>query len=219
MGNKSAVASIGELSVTGCVLEGYTNAFYRTGAAMQIDRLVMENDKFLWANTGSGYSFLHFTQTAASLSEALIRNCTFVGVLYLHYNNTSNATTRFEVSNCTFANTKASNNAYFIAYAQSSTKGTVKLTKNLFGGSNNLKGNCRMLRANNVTKDLSDNYCTKSWKTFVDDSTNNSMNFCTILPDTEDNAQIFKDFVNNDFTLLQGTTVYTYGIGDTRWIK
>lgn len=219
MGNKSAVASIAEMNVSGCLFEGYTNAFYRTGGAVQMNNLILENSMFLWANSGSGYSFLHFTQSSANLSKALVRNCTFTGVLYFHYNNTSNTTTELEISNCTFANSKASNNAYFIAYGQSTTKGTVRLKKNLFGGSNNLTGNCRMLRANNVTKDLSDNYCTKSWKTFVDDSTNNSMNFCTVLPDTEDNAQIFRDYANNDFTLLTGTTVYNYGIGDTNWIK
>lgn len=219
MGNKSSVASIGELNVSGCVFEGYTNSFYRTGGAVQMNNLVLENNMFLWANTGSGYSFLHFTQSSATLSKALVRNCTFTGVLYFHYNNTSNTTTELEISNCTFANSKASNNAYFIAYGQSTTKGTVRLKKNLFGGSNNLTGNCRMLRANNVTKDLSDNYCTKSWKTFVDDSTNNSMNFCTNLPDSEDNAQIFMDYESNNFTLLPGTTAYNYGIGDPRWIK
>lgn len=219
MGNKSSVASIGELNVSGCVFEGYTNSFYRTGGAVQMNSLALENNMFLWANTGSGYSFLHFTQSAATLLKTLVRNCTFTGVLYFHYNNTSNTTTELEISNCTFANSKASNNAYFIAYGQSTTKGTVRLKKNLFGGSNNLTGNCRMLRANNVTKDLSDNYCTKSWKTFVDDSTNNSMNFCTNLPDSEDNAQIFMDYESNNFTLLPGTTAYNYGIGDPRWIK
>ena len=113
------------------------------------------------------------------------------------------------------------NNAYFVNIANASLSGSISLKKNLFGGNNNLTNehNCRMLRANNLTKDLSDNYCTKSWKTFVDDSTNNSMNFCTILPETEYNAKIFKDYTNNDFTLLPGTTVYNYGIGDTNWIN
>ena len=82
-----------------------------------------------------------------------------------------------------------------------------------------MTGNCRMLRANSVTKDYSDNYCTKSWKTFTDDATNGSVNFCTMLPESEDNDQIFKDYKNNDFTITPGTTVYNYKIGDNKWIK
>ena len=57
------------------------------------------------------------------------------------------------------------------------------------------------------------------WKTFADDSTNGSVNFCTVLPDTEDNADLFTDCQNNDFTITPGTTVYEYGIGDPRWIN
>lgn len=219
MGNQSSAASIGEISVKGCVFEGYVNSFYRTGARADISSLIIDDTRFWWANTNSNYSFLHFTQTSGSLAFIKITNTTFTGVLYLHYNNLKDTNCVMEVSNCTFANSKASNNCYFIAYANSSVKGQVILKKNLFGGTNNLTGNCRMLRANAVTKDLSDNYCTKSWKTFVDDATNSSVNFCNILPDSEDNDTLFKDSKNLDFTINTGTTVFNYQIGDIRWIK
>ena len=220
IGNNSTAGSIGELSVRDCVFEKYAHAFYRDVVDARIDTILIEDSRFFWANTASTtFSFLHFGKEESTLSHALIRNCTFTGVLYMHYNNNSNTVTELEISNCTFANSKAGDGSYFIMYKKSTIKGTVRLKKNLFGGSNNLTGNCRMLRAYNMTTELSDNYCTKGWKTFKDDSTNNSMNFCTMLPDTEDNYDIFKDFENNDFTLLPRTTVYNYGIGDTNWIK
>lgn len=219
MGNQSSAASIGEIALKSCQLSGYVNAFYRTGARADIGSILIEDSNLFWANTNSNYSFLHFTQTSGSLSNVKITNTTITGVLYLHYNNLKDTNCQFEVSNCTFANSKASNNSYFISFGNSSVKGMVILKNNLFGGSNNLTGNCRMLRANSVTKDYSDNYCTKSWKTFADDATNGSVNFCTILPESEDNDQIFKDYKNNDFTITPGTTVYNYKIGDNKWIK
>ena len=219
MGNQAATASIGELSVKGCVLEGYTNSFYRSGDRVDMTSLYMENNIFYWANTNSNYSFLHFAKDSGSLGSFKVVNSTFTGVLFLHYNNLKNTEGYIEVSNCTFANSKASANAYFINIANTSLKGDVVLKKNLFGGSNNLTGNCRMLRANSMAKDVSENYCTVGWKTFVDDQTNNSVNFCTLLPADEDNDQLFKDYKNNDFTITPATTVYGYGIGDPRWIN
>lgn len=219
MGNQAATASIGELSVKGCVLEGYTNSFYRSGDRVDMTSLYMENNIFYWANTNSNYSFLHFAKDSGSLGSFKVVNSTFTGVLFLHYNNLKNTEGYIEVSNCTFANSKASANAYFINIANTSLKGDVVLKKNLFGGSNNLTGNCRMLRANSMAKDVSENYCTVGWKTFVDDQTNNSVNFCTPLTADEDNDQLFKDYKNNDFTITPATTVYEYGIGDPRWIN
>ena len=219
MGNQSSAASVAEIALKSCRLSGYVNAFYRTGARADIGSILIEDSNIFWANTNSNYSFLHFTQTSGTLSNVKITNTTVTGVLYLHYNNLKDTNCQFEVSNCTFANSKGSNNCYFISYGNSSVKGNVILKKNLFGGSNNVTGNCRMLRANNVTKDCSDNYCTNGWKTFADDSTNGSVNFCTVLPDTEDNADLFTDCQNNDFTITPGTTVYEYGIGDPRWIN
>lgn len=220
MSNKTSEASIDMLYMSGCLLEGYVNSFYRAGARADFISITLENSRFVWNSTGA-YTFMHFPTAEGTLSNLRISNSTFTGIFSFHYNNLKNTECNIEIANSTFANTYAANNAYFVNIANASLSGSISLKKNLFGGNNNLTNehNCRMLRANNLTKDLSDNYCTKSWKTFVDDSTNNSMNFCTILPETEDNAKIFKDYTNNDFTLLPGTTVYNYGIGDTNWIN
>lgn len=218
-GNQASAAFVGEIALKSCRLSGYVYAFYRAGARADIGSILIEDSNIFWANKNDKNSFLHFTQTSGTLSNVKITNTTITGVLYLHYNNLKDTNCQFEVSNCTFANSKGSNNCYFINYGNSSVKGNVILKKNLFGGSNNVTGNCRMLRAHNVTKYCSDNYCTNGWKTFADDSTNGSVNFCTVLPDTEDNAYLFTDCQNNDFTITPGTTVYEYGIGDPRWIN
>ena len=76
-----------------------------------------------------------------------------------------------------------------------------------------------MLRANAISPVTEDNWCTKSWKTFSDDATNGSVNFLSILPDTEDNDDIFTDLASFDLTLKAGTSVRTAGIGDPRWLK
>ena len=110
--------------------------------------------------------------------------------------------------------------AAFFEFQNGSLKGTVKLHKLLFGGSNNVSGGYRMLRANTgMSPDLEENYCTPDWKTFTDDSTNGSVNFLTTLDSAENNDALFRDVENLDLTISPGTTIYVKGVGDPRWIK
>ena len=98
--------------------------------------------------------------------------------------------------------------------------GTVTLEKLLFGGTCNITGGYRMLRSNAVERNCSDNWCTPDWKTFTDDTTNGSVNFLSILPESEDSGSLFADPQNNDFTIVvKDGTVFSRGIGDPRWLE
>lgn len=219
MGNDAEECSIQSISLKGCILEGYTNSFYRTGKKAYLGTLELEDCQFSWNNTSASYSFLHIAQGGGTLSQVIVRNCTFTGVLYFHYNNLTSTQCLIDVSNCTFANTKGSEECYFLYVANQSLKGTIKLNRLLFGGDNKVVSKCRMLRAHQLSTELSDNYCTRSWKNFTDDPTNNSVNFCVLLGDEEDNAGLFADYPNNDFTIRSGTSIYEKRVGDLRWIK
>lgn len=213
--------AIGSILLRGCRFEGFVNTLYRTQAGgTEIGSIEIDNCILEWANTGNTYALFHISQNGDRIGRIRITNSTFSGAYYLHYNNMTNTTLDFEVSNCTFVNTRSKSGGYFVSFQNGSLKGTVKLHKLLFGGSNNVSGGYRMLRANTgMSPDLEDNYCTPDWKTFTDDSTNGSVNFLTTLDSAENNDALFRDVENLDLTITPGTTIYVKGVGDPRWIK
>lgn len=219
--NANTSCTIDRIAWQGCHLEGFVNTLYRTqSGGTQIESVEIDDCILEWANTGNAYSLLHFSQSGDRIGQVKITNSTFSGIYYLHYNNLSNTTLEFEISNCTFVNTRSKSGGYFVSFQNGSLKGTVKLHNLLFGGSNNVTGGYRMLRANTgMTPDLENNYCTPDWKTFSDDSTNGSVNFLTTLDASESNDALFRDVENLDLTITPGTTVYEKGVGDPRWIK
>ena len=219
--NANTSCTIDRIAWQGCHLEGFVNTLYRTqSGGTQIGSVEIDDCILEWANTGNAYSLLHFSQSGDRIGQVKITNSTFSGIYYLHYNNLSNTTLEFEISNCTFVNTRSKSGGYFVSFQNGSLKGTVKLQNLLFGGSNNVTGGYRMLRANTgMTPDLENNYCTPDWKTFSDDSTNGSVNFLTTLDASESNDALFRDVENLDLTITPGTTVYEKGVGDPRWIK
>ena len=220
MGNTTSPCTVGTIECLGCTLEGFTNAFYRTGAASTISSIVIDGSLIFWGNSNGSYSFLHFTQNTGALEDVTITNSTFTGVMYLHYNNLRNTECNMRIASCTFANTRGSSNGYFISYGGGSVSGTVTLEKLLFGGTCNITGGYRMLRSNAVERNCSDNWCTPDWKTFTDDTTNGSVNFLSILPESEDSGSLFADPQNNDFTIVvKYGTVFSRGIGDPRWLE
>lgn len=220
MFNNSGGCNIGSISARNCVFEGtYSGAYIRLGGGCVVGSITIDNCIVKWANTGGSFSFFHMTQSSDKVARLKLTNSTLSGVYYLWYCNIGSNTIEAEISNNTFVNQKGSANGYFVSFTQSTHKGSLFMKKNLFGGSNNIKGGYRMLRANAISYVTEDNWCTKSWKTFSDDSTNGSVNFLTILPDTEDNNDIFTDLASFDLTLKAGTSVRTAGIGDPRWLK
>lgn len=220
--NSSAGCSVGEIVVRGCRFEGYTQAFYNClVAGSNIGSITLDDCVLDWKNTSGAYALFHFSKDADRIGGLKITDSTLSGVYYLLYNNLKMTDRSFalEVSQCTFVNSKGSANGYFVSFQNASQKGSITLRKLLFGGSNNVKGNYRMLRKNGMTAVCEDNYCTPGWKTFVDDSTNGSVNFLTTLAASEDNAQLFRNVAGLDCTVTPGTTVHVNRIGDPRWLK
>lgn len=218
--NNSGGCSIGGIAVRECTFDGsYSTSFLRTAGNCTIGEIRIEDCIFRWANTNGNYAFFHTTQASDKVARLTLSGCTMESIFYLWYCNIGSSTVEANVSHNTFVNQKGSSGGYFISIGQSSLKGGITLRKNLFGGSNNVKGGYRMLRANTVTATTEDNWCTPSWKTFSDDSTNGSVNFLSILPEGEDNNDIFADLPAFDLTLKNGTSVRNLGIGDPRWLK
>ncbi|MBQ7610392.1 MAG: DUF5123 domain-containing protein, partial [Bacteroidales bacterium] len=218
--NNSGGCSIGGIAVRECTFDGsYSTSFLRTAGNCTIGEIRIEDCIFRWANTNGNYAFFHTTQASDKVAQLTLSGCTMESIFYLWYCNIGSSTVEANVSHNTFVNQKGSTNGYFISFGQGSLKGSLLLRENLFGGSNNVKGGYRMLRANAVSATTEDNWCTASWKTFTDDGTNGSINFLSILPATEDNNDIFTDLPAFDLTLRYGTSVREKGIGDPRWLK
>lgn len=220
MFNNSGGCTIGEIIIEGCRFDGmFSTTFLRSSGNSNIGSITLNNNEIYWANTSGTYSMFHLTQGTDRISEISLKNSTIGGVFYLMYNNMSSTSFSLEVSRCTFVNQKGSSSGYYISCTSSSLSGTITLIENLFGGTNNVKARYRILRANKLSVQTSENWCTKSWKTFSDDGTNGSINPISILPDNEDNADIFANAEEGDYTLINGTSVYSKKIGDPRWIK
>ena len=218
--NNSGGCDIGKILVDGCTFDGtFSGPFIRLAGNCVIGSIVVENCIIKWANTSGSYAFFHMTQGSDKVASLRLADSTVSGVFYLWYCNLANSTIGAEILNNTFVNQKGSSNGYHISFGASSLKGNLTMRKNLYGGSNNIAGGYRMLRANSISAVTEDNWCTKSWKTFSDDATNSSVNFLSILPDSEDNDGIFTDLSSFDLTIKAGTSVKSSGIGDPRWLK
>ena len=220
MFNNSGGCNIGKVAARSCTFDGaYSGPFIRLAGSCVIGSIEMDDCIVKWANTSGSFAFFHLTQASDKVSSLRLTNSTLAGVFYLWYCNLGNGTIEAEISNNTFVNQKGSANGYFVSFSQSSLSGSLVLRKNLFGGTNNVKGGYRILRANKVTPVTEDNWCTPTWKSFSDDATNGSVNFISILPATEDNDDIFTDISSFDLTLKNGTSVKNASIGDPRWLK
>lgn len=219
--NNAGGCSIGEVSFKGCLFDGtYGNYLIRAGGNCKVGELKVDDCVFRWNNSNSSYSLLHITNNSDRVAAITLRNSTVEGVFYLIYNNQSNTECAVSIESCTFVNSKASSNSYLISIGQSSQKGSFSMKKCLFGGTCNLTGTSRCIVTKSLVSETSDNFCTKTWMSFrLDSGTANAYMPATVLPDSEDNAQIFTDLGNFDLTLRKGTSVYNAGIGDPRWIK
>lgn len=219
MFNNNGGCTIKEISVERCVFEGlFSTSFVRTAGNCNIQSIRLTDSEVHWANTNGTYSMFHITNGADRVESITVSKCTIEGIFYLMYNNMTNTSFDLEVSQCTFVNQKGSANGYHVSCPNTSLSGMIVMENNLYGGTCNVKS-YRVLRANKLNVKTSELWCTKSWKTFTDDTTNASVNPIAILPENEDNDDIFVDAQNGDYTLKQGTSVYNKAVGDPRWIK
>ena len=217
---KSA-STIGRVLVEGCLVDGsWSLPFFRfqdgsnSAGSLEIDDCIIK-----WANTNGGYSFLHFATNSDKVANLSLTRSTVSGPLYLCYCNINTGTIAINISNNTFVNLKGSANGVIIAIAQSALKGAITLKDNLYGGTTNITGTYRQLRANKLTASYENNWCTSDWKTFEGDGVNGTVDFISVLPEAENTAAVFEDLENFDLTVKAGTSVRTNKVGDPRWLK
>lgn len=219
MFNNNGGCTIGEISVDRCFFEGlFSTSFIRTAGSCSIRSIRLSDSQVHWSNTNGTYSMFHITNGTDRVENISVSRCTIEGIFYLMYNNMANTDFGLEVSQCTFVNQKGSANGYHISCANASLTGNIVMENNLYGGTNNVKS-YRVLRANKLNVKTSELWCTRSWKTFTDDTANASVNPVAILPEGEDNDDVFVDAAGGDYTLKPGTSVFNKAIGDPRWIK
>ena len=221
--------SIDLLEIDNCVFIGYRHSLVRTSGnnvpsgvsftGATISNIKINNSIFrMKAVTDSGKALLYFQKQGDNIGSVSVTNSTFENTLYLLVNNmvSASGTVDIDIHNNTFVNTagvKANGRTYFIRIVNGVT-GTMNISSNLFGGSNNVDI-IGVLAKNLVTTSYSNNFATSDWKsTFT-----NYEGTTDFLEVTSANADVFTNLADFDLTLKSGTTAYGNNVGDPRWLS
>lgn len=221
--------SIDLLEIDNCVFEGFRHSLVRTSGnnvpsgvsftGATISNIKINNSIFrMKAVTDSGKALLYFQKQGDNIGAVSVTNSTFENTLYLLVNNmvSASGTVDVDIHNNTFVNTAGKTSdgrTYFVRFVNG-VRGTIDLTGNLFGGSNNV-ANIGLLAKNLVTASYSNNFATSDWKsTFT-----NYEGTTDFLEVTSANADVFTNLAGFDLTLKSGTTAYGYNVGDPRWLS
>ena len=220
--------SIDLIEIDNCVFRGFRHSLVRTGgnnvpngvtfSAATISKIKINNSIFrMNAVTDSGKALLYFQKQGDNIGSVSVTNSTFENTLYFILNNmtSSSGTVDVDIHNNTFVNTAGKENSgrtYFVRFVNG-VKGSIDITGNLFGGSNNVT-TIGLLAKNMVTASYSNNYATSDWKsTFT-----NYEGTVDFLEETSANANVFTNLAGFDLTLKSGTTAYGNNAGDPRWL-
>ena len=220
--------SIDLLEIDNCVFRGFRHSLVRTSGnnvpsgvtftGATISNIKINNSVFrMKAVTDSGKALLYFQKQEDNIGSVSVTNSTFENTLYLLVNNmvSASGTVDIDIHNNTFVNTagvKANGRTYFIRIVNGVT-GTMNISSNLFGGSNNVD-TIGVLAKNLVTTSYSNNFATSDWKeTFAlyEGTTD-------IFEVTSLNKDVFTNLADFDLTLKSGTTAYSNNAGDPRWL-
>lgn len=220
--------SIDLFEIDNCVFKTYKHSLIRTSgnnvpsgvtfSGASIASVKINNSIFRMKAPGdAGKAFFYFQKQGDNINKVSVTNSTFENVLYFYQNQMAQASGKVDVDihNNTFVNTAGvlqNGRTYFVRFVNG-VRGTIDLTGNLFGGSNNV-ATIGLLGANLVTATYSDNYATSDWRsTFT-----NYEGTTDIVTVTGTNAEVFTDLANFDLTLKPGTTAYGANAGDPRWL-
>ena len=221
--------SIDLLEIDNCVFEGFRHSLVRTSgnnvpSGVSFTGTTISNIKInnsilrMKAVTDSGKALLYFQKQGDNIGAVSVTNSTFENTLYLLVNNmvSASGTVDVDIHNNTFVNTAGKTSdgrTYFVRFVNG-VRGTIDLTGNLFGGSNNVTP-IGLLAKNLVTASYSNNFATSDWKsTFT-----NYEGTTDFLEVTSANADVFTNLAGFDLTLKSGTTAYGYNVGDPRWLS
>ena len=221
--------SIDLLEIDNCVFRGFRHSLVRTSGnnvpsgvsftGATISNIKINNSIFrMKAVTDSGKALLYFQKQGDNIGAVSVTNSTFENTLYLLVNNmvSASGTVDVDIHNNTFVNTAGKTSdgrTYFVRFVNG-VRGTIDLTGNLFGGSNNVTP-IGLLAKNLVTASYSNNFATSDWKsTFT-----NYEGTTDFLEVTSANADVFTNLAGFDLTLKSGTTAYGNNVGDPRWLS
>lgn len=220
--------SVDLFEIDNCVFKTYKHSLIRTSgnnvpsgvsfSGASIASVKINNSIFrMKAPSDEGKAFFYFQKQGDNINKVSVTNSTFENTLYLLVNNmvSTSGTVDVDIHNNTFVNTagvKQNGRTYFVRFVNG-VRGTIDLTGNLFGGSNNVD-TIGLLGANLVTATYSDNYATSDWRlTFT-----NYEGTTDFLEETSANSDVFTNLANFDLTLKPGTTAYGNNAGDPRWL-
>ena len=220
--------SINLFEIDNCVFRGYSHSLVRTGGnkvpsgvtftGAIISNIKINNSIFrMNAVTDSGKALLYFRKHGDNIGSVSVTNSTFENTLYLLVNNmvSASGTVDVDIHNNTFVNTTGKTNdgrTYFVKF-ENAVKGTIDITNNLFGGTNNVTP-IGLLAKHDVTASYSNNFATSDWReTFT--NYDGSIDFLEV---TSKNDDVFTNLANFDLTLKPGTTAYGANAGDPRWL-
>ena len=220
--------SINLFEIDNCVFIGYRHSLVRTSGnnipkgvsftGSVISNIKINNSIFrMNAVTDEGKALLYFQVNGDNIGSVSVTNSTFENTLYLLVNNmvSASGTVDVDIHNNTFVNTAGvlqKGITYFVRFVNG-VKGTIDITNNLFGGSNNVTP-IGLLAKNLVTASYSNNFATSDWReTFT-----NYEGTIDFLEVTSANKDVFTNLASFDLTLKSGTTAYGNNVGDPRWL-
>ena len=220
--------SVDLFEIDNCVFKTYKHSLIRTSgnnvpsgvsfSGASLASVKINNSIFRMKAPGDGgKAFFYFQKQGDNINKVSVTNSTFENVLYFYQNQMVQASGKVDVDihNNTFVNTAGvvqNGRTYFVRFVNG-VRGTIDLTGNLFGGSNNV-ATIGLLGANLVTATYSDNYATSDWRsTFT-----NYEGTTDIVTVTGTNAEVFSNLANFDLTLKPGTAAYGANAGDPRWL-
>lgn len=225
--------SVDMLEIDNCLLRGFKHSIVRTSGnnvvsgftGATFNRIRINNSILrMISPSDANKALLWFQMTGDSMGAVSVTNSTFENTFAIIWNKmySASGTVDVDIHHNTFVNTAGKHAVkdgvnqpvYFVQF-QNGVKGTVDVTSNLFGGSNNVTI-AGLLKSNQVKASYSNNYACSDWKstfTHVEETA-----VYDIVEETSTSSAVFTDLAAFDLTLLSGTTAFSAAVGDLRWI-
>lgn len=222
---------IDRFTVTDCEFNNYKHGFLKIAngisGGVKIDEVFYNNNVWVPKSTyDAGNAFINIPNNTDKVRKITVSNSTFVKVLCLMYcnmNSSSGVNLDYTVQNNTFGNglNKSNANNYFMSLTSGTIKGVIKVSDNMFVGSNAITATSyRLLRVGSLTNlpaTMTNNWYTESWFNFtLDTSDTKYLNFLTDKSEY-DNDVLAPEYANNDFTLKKESGAANAKAGDPRW--
>ena len=225
--------SVDLLEIDNCLLQGFQHSIVRTagqdagsGFTGAVFNNIRINNSILRMKSPAytDRALLFFQKTGDSMGTVSVTNSTFENTFAIILNKmySASGTVDVDIHHNTFVNTAGKHAVkdgvnqpvYFVQF-QNGVKGTVDVTSNLFGGSNNVTI-AGLLKSNQVKASYSNNYACSDWRATFNHVEEKAV--YDIVEETSTSSAVFTDLAAFDLTLRSGTTAFSAAAGDLRWI-